>query len=186
MRLGTLRRTKIGVILAVVLASIMLGLVACGPGAEKLGEWYGGDALIARVTALQRKADILVLARDSQPDALKFLRVTPAEGNELVVAYVEVINQKTPRIVLTLDTKAAELDTRRATAEEYYLVDVFARGEPTEEFAEGETYYAPILWDKVDLLKEHQLVGWMVFEVPKGERFRQMVWRASDTIFIEF
>jgi hypothetical protein len=172
--------------LAIVLASTMLGLVACGPGAEKLGEWYGGDALIARVTALQRKAEILVLALDSQPDALKFLRITPAEGNELVVAYVEVINQETSRIVLTLDTGAAELDTRKATAEEYHPIDVFARGEPTEEFGEGETYYAPILWDQVDLLKEHQLVGWMVFEVPKGERFRQMVWRASDTIFIEF
>jgi len=185
-RHGTLKRINIGIILAIVLLSTLLGLTACGPGAEKLGEWYGGDVLVGRVTALQRKADILVLSPDSQQDDLKFLRVTPQEGQEFVVAYIEVRNDKTSMMVLTLDSEAVEIDSRESSANSYFPIDVFARGVETDQFVEGETYYDSILWGDYDLEKGYQLTGWMVFEVPKGETFRQLAWRASDTIFIQF
>jgi hypothetical protein len=28
--------------------------------------------------------------------------------------------------------------------------------------------------------------GWMVFEAPKGTRFRELRWAAGDTVYVEF
>ena len=55
-----------------------------------------------------------------------------------------------------------------------------------EEVGEDEVYYAPLLWGPVELQKAHQLAGWMIFETAKDTKFRRMVWRESDTIFISF
>ena len=182
MRVETLRRLVMSTVIGLLLMASLLTFGGCDR-AEKLGEWAWGDALRARVTVMHRLPDILVLAEDGE----SFLRVSPeGEGNELVAVYVEVVNDETSKILLSLDSETAELDEREATSRDFYPIDPFTRGTPTEEFHEDETYYSPILWVPIELDKNYQVAGWMIFEVPEGLRFRRMVWRESDTIFIDF
>lgn len=176
-----LSRTLRLLIVCTVMVTALIILAGCGEGPEKFGEWAWGDVLRGRVTALERLPDALIMAEDGET----YKRVTPEEGNELVVAYVELANDETSKILLSIGVESAELD-ERDTSMESHPVDPFARGVDTEEFGEDETYYWPLLWGPVELDKGFQITGWMIFEAEKGSKFRRMVWRESDTIFISF
>jgi hypothetical protein len=163
------------------MATSVVVLAGCGEAPEKFGEWAWGDVLRGRVTALERLPDALIMAEDGET----FKRVTPEEGKELVVAYVELANDEASKVLMSIGTQSAELD-ERTTSRESHPVDSFARGVETEEFGEDETYYWPLLWGNVELNKGFQIAGWMIFEAEEGSKFRRMVWRESDTIFISF
>jgi len=176
----TFRKMALVAVVAAVLIPALFVLAACGYS-ERFGEWYKGDTLIGRVTAIRRLPDILIFAEDGQ----SYKRITPEPGNEIVAVYVEIINQDVSKIAISLEEGSAELDRLDGTAE-WKQMNAFARGVTVTEFKEGEQYYDQLMWGSKELIKGYQIQGWSLFEVPKGTKFLRFVWREADTIFMPF
>ena len=113
-----------------------------------------------------------------------------------MAARIQVHNDDATRILLSIDEDAAEL--RGFEREERYapldLYDLVALTGTNVQVVEGthpsEDVFVPFLAGPisvggVDGLPEgHSVTGWMVFEVPKGVKLREMRWGAGDVVFV--
>ena len=53
-----------------------------------------------------------------------------------------------------------------------------------QETHPSENRYTPIIAGPIELPQNNAIDGWIVFEVPKGAKLREMRWDAGDTVFI--
>jgi hypothetical protein len=113
---------------------------------------------------------------------------------ELVLLRLKVENHTATSAIVNVDEEAAELrDFLRGT---YRPLDVNERVEEVSA-PEDPSVERPIvfLWNRTvedgtgeafELQKGFGVDGWMVFEAPKETKFRELRWRAGDSLTIEF
>lgn len=198
------------VTICVLLASLALVAGGCGRTSMKLGEWAWGDVLRVRVVAIERASEVDFLDDYTQWVEGDVLRVRVAsierwpeigfldgdthvalraeEGNELVMVWLELHNQGADKVSLSLDSEAVELIGAGGVGR-FRPLDPFGHAVAVEQPLAGEERYTGhFLWggEPVEIEEDYYLSGWAVFEVPEGTEFKELNWRASETVSIEF
>ncbi len=107
-----------------------------------------------------------------------------ASNRQLVLLEVTVVNRTSLVTPLLIDAEAAQLGDRRG--ERIDALDPFEASKPAEAGSADEDLYTPFLWGEVDLDREFQVQGWMVFDVPKGLILGSLWWEEVDTIIADF
>ena len=159
-------------------------------GIQNLGRPAKGDSLIVIIQRLERVQEIRFLGADG----VHYLVKPEADGNELIAARIGVHNDEATRVLLTVDKESAELrgfegDERYAPLGMYdldSLMDTHVR--MVEDTHPSENRFVPFLAGPISvgcmdgLPEDHSVEGWMVFEVPRGVKLKEMRW-GTGTVF---
>ena len=179
-------------ILAPGLLAALLALAACG-GSDILpvGSGGEGETLVIRVEDTTRLEEIGYLSNDQEHYLVKPANV----DNELVALKLTVHNRDASTVLIEVDEKAAEIRGFRVD-EEYDLLDLTpdntANVSVILEAHATEGLYSPFITGpildprdgKPGLPQGYSIIGWVVFEVPKGLLIREVKWTAGDTIYL--
>jgi hypothetical protein len=113
---------------------------------------------------------------------------------ELVLMRLKVENHTATSAIVNIDEQAAEL--RGFLGDGYFPININERVEEVdapENPAQERTIV--FLWNRTledgstrafELQRDYGIDGWMVFEAPVDTRFRELRWRAGDSLSIEF
>ncbi len=107
-----------------------------------------------------------------------------ASNRQLVLLDVTLVNRTSLITPLLIDEEAAQIGDRRG--ERIDAIDPFEASRLTERADPEEDLYTPFLWGQIELDKEFQVQGWMVFDVPKGLILGSLWWEEVDTIITDF
>ncbi len=107
-----------------------------------------------------------------------------ASNRRLAVVKVTIVNRTSTVIPLLIDPSAAELGDRRTRRVE--AADLFELGEVLDAADPEENTYVPFLWGDVELARNTQVSGWMVFDVPRGLTLGTIWWNEVDDIVADF
>ena len=107
-----------------------------------------------------------------------------ASNRQLAVVNVTVVNRTSTIIPLLVDPSAVELGDRRTRRIE--AVDIFEIAKVIDEADPEEGNFVPFLWGEVELERNTQVSGWMVFDVPKGLKLHTLWWNEVDDIIADF
>jgi hypothetical protein len=171
-RLASLR------VLWILLVALGLLATAC-QSSPTAGKWFFGESLAINMLEMYKVKEV----RYSQGE--EHYLVQPKEpGNELVVVHLDVRNRHASRAIFTVDEDAMFL--RDADYNEYKPINPLEQRSRVDEAGRLEDRFVPFIWGPLELPKGWGVSGWVVFEVPKGLEFVQLVWDAGDTIYIRF
>ena len=107
-----------------------------------------------------------------------------ASNRQLVLLNIAVINRTSLVTPLLIDTEAAQLGDRRG--ERIDALNPFEAAKVVDAADPEENMYAPFLWGDVQLDRDFQVDGWMVFDVPKGLILGSLWWDEVDSIIVDF
>ena len=171
---ATVRRT-----LVPILAASAIGLVfACGGGPDGTSS-RGRNLEIHALTPTL--ADRVTLA--DAGGQFRVLRPT-ASNKRLAVVNITVVNRTTTVIPLLVDGEAARLGDRRG--QRINALNPFEGGVLVVSADPEETVYSPMLWGQLELERNTQVTGWILFEVPKGMTLGTIWWDEVDPIVADF
>jgi len=107
-----------------------------------------------------------------------------ASNRQLVLLDVTLVNRTSLITPLLIDEEAAQIGDRRG--ERIDAIDPFEASRLMDSADPDEDIYTPFLWGQIELDKEFQVQGWMVFDVPKGLILGSLWWEEVDTIITDF
>ena len=107
-----------------------------------------------------------------------------ASNRQLVLLDVTLVNRTSLITPLLIDEEAAQIGDRRG--ERIDAIDPFEASRLVDSADPDEDLYTPFLWGQIELDKEFQVQGWMVFDVPKGLILGSLWWEEVDTIITDF
>jgi hypothetical protein len=173
---------------------LILSLGACSETSASIGRYHAGKTLYVNVVALERMPELRYQTTDTEGQVHHY-RITPSSDDmELVLLRLKVENHTATSAIVNVDEEAAEL--RDFVRGRYRPIDVNERVEEVSA-PENPSVERPMvfLWNKTledgtseafELQKGYGIDGWMVFEAPKETEFRELRWRAGDSLTIEF
>lgn len=167
------------------LALVMLAFVACSGGEGlPVGKAFRGDALIISFEEVKRASEIRYYGLDEK----HYLVVPSSLDNELVAIRLGVHNDRATRVLIDVTEETGEL-RGFAHDEKWGLVDVTPENEENVRVVEtshpNEDLFVPFISGSMELPQGFSVDGWIVFEVPKGIKLKEMRWEAGgDVIFI--
>ncbi len=103
-----------------------------------------------------------------------------ASNRQLAMVDVTIVNRTSLVTPLLVDPDAADLGDRRG--ERISPLNPFEHAEFVDAASPDEDKFKPFLWGEVELDKNFQVQGWMVFDVPKGLILGTIWWEEVDTI----
>ena len=163
---------------AVVLL-MMLGVwVSCGGGTEVTT--VAGRALEIHVSS-PRFAEKVAFLDDR--GGHRVIRPT-ASNRRLALVNVTVVNWMSTVVHLSIDGDAAQLGDRRG--ERVGALDPFKAGQGAGVPDPEEGEYLPFLWGAVELKRDYQVSGWMVFDVPERLRLASLWWNESEPMVVDY
>lgn len=180
-----------GRLLAVV-ALALLVLSACGsPGSGT--EWTFGDSLVTRV-----KATRFVEEAGYELEGKHYVIRPSRDDRVLMAALLEVFNSEANVVYISVRKDSVSL--RDTDSFEYRPLDPFEDSIEVSTPVRAEGELLPFLWadgsehaPTIDMPpkcgennENCQLVGWVLFEVPRNIEPRELVWEAADTIYMRF
>ena len=168
-----------------LLGILLLLILACSSDPRGT-DWYFGNTLITRVTDVRRAEEVRFTDED------KHYVIRPIqEGRQLAVVKMEVRTQEANVVFLSIGKESITL--RDEDDLEYQLIDFVERREEVSETHPRENVFSPFLWGDVELpsrcgqpVEPCQLVGWVIFEVPRDINTKLVLWEAADTIYVRF
>ena len=107
-----------------------------------------------------------------------------ASNRQLVLLDVTLVNRTSLITPLLIDEEAAQIGDRRG--ERIDAIDPFEASRVVDRADSDEDLYTPFLWGQIELDKEFQVQGWVVFDVPKGLILGSLWWEEVDTIITDF
>lgn len=119
--------------------------------------------------------------------------IRPSQPNRRLAAVnVTIVNRTTTIVPMFIDTRAAQLGDRRG--ERIWVMDPFQAAQPgqsdqcsvSRDTGLMQCKYTPFLWGKVDLVKDYQISGWMLFEIPRDLKLDALWWNEADDIVASF
>ena len=191
-------------VLCTALVFLSWAWAACSETSPSFGRYYQGRTLALSVVTIERVPE-LRYSTMAQAQAARHYRLIPAEKNfEVVLVRLKVENHTATSAIVNVEGQTVEL--RDFFRGQYYPVNVSLReqGGRVEEVKDppGKTGWSVkviettadgrtppgqgFIHGAFELQKDMGVDGWMVFEAPKGTRFRELRWAAGDTVYIEF
>jgi hypothetical protein len=107
-----------------------------------------------------------------------------ASNRRIAVAQVTIVNRTTTVVPLLVDEAAAEIGDRRSRRVE--AVDPVVAAEVVDTASDDSNEYVPFLWGKIELARDTQVSGWMVFDVPQGMTLGTLWWNEVDDILVDY
>ena len=107
-----------------------------------------------------------------------------ASNRRIAVAKVTIVNRTTTVVPLLVDETAAEIGDRRSRRVE--AVDPVDSAEFLDSASDDSNLYVPFLWGEIELARETQVTGWMVFDVPQGMTLGTLWWNEVDDILLDY
>ena len=112
----------------------------------------------------------------------EYNRLFPKASNRiLALVEITVINRTSTVVPIKIDEDASLLgDSRGQTIkpvnpfENNQLINII--NEPINDI------YSPLLWGDIELARNTQVSGWMIFDVPRGLRLNSFTWDEVDYI----
>ena len=164
------------------LISTMISAYACG-GSDSNLLISGGRSLEIRVTLPEIVDNVEFI---DATGARRIIR-PKATNMQLVVVNVTIANRSSTIIPVLVDDKAALIGDRRG--DRIYALnayDVAKLVDPAEPKNPNQGKYAPILHGEIELSKDYQASGWMIFEVPRGLKLGSFWWKEVDSVVIDY
>lgn len=111
----------------------------------------------------------------------QYNRLFPKASNRiLALVEVTVINRTSTVVPIKIDQDASLLgDSRGETIEPlnpFKNEQLIILNEPIKDI------YSPLLWGDIELARNTQVSGWMIFDVPRGLRLNSFTWDEVDYI----
>ena len=187
-----------------VILLLLLASAACSEASPSFGRYFRGRTLDLNVVSLERVSVLRYSFIDSEQVVRHYQIVPSSEELELVLVRLKVENHTATSAIVNVDGKAAELrDFLRGI---YRPINVNERVEavsapenPGTERRAVCPLHQPrdicFLWNETledgdqkafQLKKGFGLDGWLVFEAPEDSTFRDLRWRAGDSLTIDF
>ena len=107
-----------------------------------------------------------------------------ASNRQLILLDITLVNRTSLITPLFIDEEAAQIGDRRG--ERIDAIDPFEASRVLDAADPEEDIYTPFLWGPIELDREFQVQGWMVFDVPKGLILGSLWWEEVDTIITDF
>lgn len=197
--------TRLGCLLLV-----LAGVVACTEVSPNLNRYHRGRTLDLAVVTIDRlpelrystiqqpaptlPADAPCASQVPAPSAdqpplevgkVQHWRLTPSDQKlELVLVRLKLENHTATSVIVDVDEDAAELRDFASTI--YRPLNVTQRVQETTEPPGPRGRSLVFVQGSMELKKDCGVDGWMVFEAPKDTKFRELRWRASDSLSIDF
>jgi len=197
----------VSAIIPVILLFLMAS-AACSEASPSFGKYFRGRTLDLNVVSLERVSVLRYSLIDSERVVRHYQIVPSSEELELVLLRLKVENHTATSAIVNIDGRAAELrDFLRGT---YRPINVNERIEEVSAPENPGTEHRAVcpqpgvpyqrrdicfLWNETledggekafELKKDFGLDGWLVFEAPKESAFRELRWRAGDSLTIDF
>ncbi|MFQ5860372.1 MAG: hypothetical protein ACE5IG_02330 [Dehalococcoidia bacterium] len=169
---------------ALALVLLLFGLTAagCQRSAPGIGQWFAGKSLLISPVEVQRVPQITYLNDDG-----KYYTLRPQDpANELVATHLDVRNLDATVVLYTVDEQAIRLDDSASPPNQYRPLNPLEQREETSEVSREPERFLPFIWGSDEIYQNEQLLGWLVFEVPKGAELRRLVWYSGDTVHVWF
>lgn len=107
-----------------------------------------------------------------------------ASNRQLAAVHVTVVNRTSTVMPLLVDPEAARLGDRRG--ERIPALNPFERYGVADFASEEEGDFTPLLWGEIDLDRNFQVSGWMLFDVPKGLTLGTLWWDEIDEVIGDY
>ncbi len=203
-RIHSLFKISRSIFLVSVISLAIIALAGCEDVSPAIGKYYTGRILHLNVFAMERVPELLYSREDNEQNTT-YYQLAPSEPElELVMLRIKVENHKATSAIVSIDERAAEL--RDFFQGKYFPIDAGERVEEVELPVGSESLRASrcppqnpsdlcFLWNAnsgegagqaFDLKKGFGIEGWMIFEVPKDQKIREIRWRAGDSLSIQF
>ena len=192
---GIVKGQRGNLIIAVALLGVLLAAVACSETSPTKGKWFAGDTLQMNLVELRRTAEL----RYPGNDGSHYLVAPTSPDNELVMVRLDIRNARASKALFTIDSEAAELHGSDYYNEVFVPIDIDAQRVDATEADSAERRFARpepgcptqipcvlFLRGPVELPQNFGLLGWLVFEIPKGIELTEFKWQAGDTIYMRF
>ncbi len=115
----------------------------------------------------------------------EFRTLRPSASNrQLAAVEVTVVNRTSTVMPLLVDPEAARLGDRRG--ERIPAMDPFDRYRVAESPGEDLDKYSPLLWGDIQLDRDFQVKGWVIFDVPKGLTLGTIWWDEVDEVVADY
>jgi len=173
----TLKASKASV-LTLVLVLMAMMVVACNSAP---------DVHLARGRSIEIQVSRPVVKTKMSflDDEGKHRVVRPRASNrQLAMVEIAVVNRTSTVMPLLIDEEAAELGDRRG--ERIEALDPFVNSRVVEAADSKEDEFAPLLWGEVQLDRDFQVKGWMIFDVPKGLTLGSVFWNEIEEIIADY
>jgi len=165
-------------VLTLVLVLIAMMVVACNSAPDV--HLARGRSIEIQVSRPVVKAKMAFL-----DDEGKHRVVRPRASNrQLAMVEITVVNRTSTVMPLLIDEEAAELGDRRG--ERIEALDPFVNSRVVEAADPKEDEFAPLLWGEVQLDRDFQVKGWMIFDVPKGLTLGSVFWNEIEEIIADY
>lgn len=185
------RHSRLSLLLMAI--GLLLALAGCGSSTSAATEWTFGDSLAIRAKETRFVPEV----RYSMSDTHYLIKPTQ-EDRTILAAYLEVFNRQANLVYLSIHKNSLRLTDQHYF--EYRPLDPFQDRTQVDRAAPGENTLVPFIWaDGSDIApsismpakcgqrnENCQLVGWVLFEVPKSIKPTQLIWEAADTIYLYF
>ena len=110
-----------------------------------------------------------------------------ATNRQLAVVDVTVVNRTSTIVPMLVDTSAAQLGDRRGGMDRRIeALNPYQASTVVDTPGPNEDKFKGFLWGAVELGKDLQVSGWMVFDVPKGLRLATFWWKEGEDIIYDF
>ncbi len=167
--------------LPVVLAALSLLIASCLIDVER-GRYVQGRTLAVGVTQIRKLPEVGYSNGDRTVHYV--IRPKDPQANTLAIASVTVNNSRSARVLMFVDTTSAYVDDDQN--KRYQVLNPFTDREEIPEAVKDENLYSPFLWDSIQLDENTQIVGWMVFEMPKDREVLRFGWQQGENIVVRF
>jgi len=173
-------RSKIWVVLMLGIVSLPLTL---GCFTENHQTRVSKGAQLTIVTGTPKIAQEIVFKHENE-----IRKITPNANKELVAVYLGIVNSDVGKASLYIDSEAAVLrDTDYKT---HSILDPFSESEVITsqgDYTDSQLMeYVPLLWGNQTLMKDYQITGFLIFEVPIGREWQSLNWYQGDTVVAKF
>ena len=176
--------TAVSVVIAVVFISMMT--VFKSEGGDPL--YVAGRTLWIRAE-VPKSQEYITYSGADQTGTLYNWAMKPDDevNNELVYVKVTLINEKSGSVNVVVDEEAAVL--MDGNKKSYKPINAISRAELDDTEESDPKYnvedFIPI-WGTVQIKASEQVIGMMVFELPRGSSFSEFRWKASDSATISY
>jgi hypothetical protein len=173
--------TAFSVVLAVVLISLMT--VFKSEGGDPL--YVAGRTLWIRAEEPKQQQFITYTGADVTGTIYNWAMKPEDEvNNELVYVKVTLINQTSGTVNMVIDEDSAILLDGDRTS--YEPINTITRAYTAESAPKYNVPGFVPMWGSMKLNADEQVVGMMVFELPRGSSFSELRWTASDSASIKY
>jgi len=164
--------------LAILIVAVIT-LAACG------GDKPTGTANRGRSLEIHLSQPVIALKIRYNHESQERIIQAGASNRQLALVKVTVVNRTSTVIPLNVESVVAQLGDRRG--QKVNALDPFTAFKvaevPDASAADG---FIPFLWGEVELARNTQAEGWMIFEVPVGLRLGSFWWDEVDYIVLDF